>query len=271
MDDDDESDDDDILYPPHPGASQANGHMATAGASPGGARKKSRKKKKNKGAGGGHEVVPPHHHSHATFRGHVRDDDVWNTSTHEERERIKQFWLSLGEDQRKSLVKIEKEAVLRKMKEQQKHTCSCAVCGRKRTAIEEELEVLYDAYYDELEQYGHFLMGPSSQLPMLPPKCVHQPANRSPEGPHSHAHAHADKKHPMTVGAYPEDDEDEVDEYSEEYEDDYSVDSQDPMGQPPAAVDLINFGNSLTVKGRLLCLQNGRRLTGFRGHTDRCR
>lgn len=80
-------------------------------------------------------------------------DRIWNTSTVEERERIREFWLSLGEDERKSLVKIEKEAVLRKMKEQQKHSCSCSVCGRKRTAIEEELEVLYDAYYEELEQY----------------------------------------------------------------------------------------------------------------------
>lgn len=79
-------------------------------------------------------------------------DRIWNTSTIEERERIREFWLSLGEDERKSLVKIEKEAVLRKMKEQQKHSCSCSVCGRKRTAIEEELEVLYDAYYEELEQ-----------------------------------------------------------------------------------------------------------------------
>ena len=73
----------------------------------------------------------------------------------DERDRIREFWLSLGEDERKSLVKIEKEAVLRKMKEQQKHSCSCSVCGRKRTAIEEELEVLYDAYYEELEQYVH--------------------------------------------------------------------------------------------------------------------
>jgi hypothetical protein len=41
------------------------------------------------------------------------------------------------------------------MKDQQRHGCSCAVCGRKRSAIEEELEVLYDAYYEELEQYAH--------------------------------------------------------------------------------------------------------------------
>jgi len=39
------------------------------------------------------------------------------------------------------------------MKEQQKHTCSCSVCGRRRTVIEEELEMLYDAYYEELEHY----------------------------------------------------------------------------------------------------------------------
>ena len=85
---------------------------------------------------------------------HDSKDRIWNTSTAEERERIKDFWLSLGEEERRSLVKVEKEAVLRKMKEQQKHSCSCTVCGRKRTAIEEELEVLYDAYYEELEVYA---------------------------------------------------------------------------------------------------------------------
>ena len=52
--------------------------------------------------------------------------------TTSERERIKEFWLGLGEEERRALVKVEKEAVLKKMKEQQKHSCSCAVCGRKR-------------------------------------------------------------------------------------------------------------------------------------------
>ena len=58
---------------------------------------------------------------------------IWSTNTTEERERIKEFWLGLGEDDRRALVKVEKEAVLRKMKEQQKHSCTCAVCGRKRS------------------------------------------------------------------------------------------------------------------------------------------
>ena len=82
-------------------------------------------------------------------------ESIWNTSTLAERENIKQFWLELREEERRSLVRVEKEAVLRKMKEQQKHSCSCSVCGRKRTAIEEELEVLYDAYYEELETFAN--------------------------------------------------------------------------------------------------------------------
>jgi Salt tolerance down-regulator len=57
---------------------------------------------------------------------------IWSTSSTEERERIKEFWLGLGEQDRRNLVKLEKEAVLKKMKEQQRHSCACAVCGRKR-------------------------------------------------------------------------------------------------------------------------------------------
>ncbi|CAO3622688.1 unnamed protein product [Mucor hiemalis] len=84
------------------------------------------------------------------------EDNFWSsTNNTEERQKIWEFWLQLGEDERRSLVKVEKEAVLRKMKEQQKHSCNCSVCGKKRTAIEDELEVLYDAYYEELEQYAN--------------------------------------------------------------------------------------------------------------------
>lgn len=57
---------------------------------------------------------------------------LWSTNSLEERERIKEFWLGLSESERRDLVKVEREAVLKKMKEQQKHSCGCAVCGRKR-------------------------------------------------------------------------------------------------------------------------------------------
>ncbi|MCO5610402.1 hypothetical protein L7F22_064638 [Adiantum nelumboides] len=79
---------------------------------------------------------------------------IWSSSSAEEREKIKEFWLCLNDKERRSLLKVEKEAVLRRMKEQQKHLCSCRVCGRKRHAIEDELDVLYEAYYVELEQYA---------------------------------------------------------------------------------------------------------------------
>ncbi|KAI9275305.1 salt tolerance down-regulator-domain-containing protein [Helicostylum pulchrum] len=82
--------------------------------------------------------------------------DIWTKTNYtEERQRIREFWLHLSEAERRSLVKVEKEAVLHKMKEQQRHSCNCSVCGKKRTAIEDELEVLYDAYYEELEQYAY--------------------------------------------------------------------------------------------------------------------
>jgi hypothetical protein len=69
----------------------------------------------------------------APSKSSQNNSKIWSTSSTEERERIKEFWLGLGEDERRNLVKIEKDTVLRKMKEQQKHSCSCAVCGRKRS------------------------------------------------------------------------------------------------------------------------------------------
>jgi hypothetical protein len=187
----------------------------------------------------------------------ISKEKIWNTSSQEERERIKEFWLSLGEDERKSLVKVEKDAVLKKMKEQQKHSCSCTVCGRKRTAIEEELEVLYDAYYEELEQYAN--REGDGIPPMMPPPRRFgamsglQPPNRLPPP--------FDRRPQPSRGKIveqPDDDEDDdgEEEYSEEDgeegdEDDYS--EEEPEELPRShATDFFNFGNSLTVQGGIL-------------------
>ncbi|KAH3972909.1 stress response protein NST1 [Parastagonospora nodorum] len=214
--------------------------------------KKPRKKKKGAAAHPPHaytqHVAPRHspapNHSMVTSGS----KSIWNTSTVEERERIREFWLSLGEDERKSLVKIEKEAVLRKMKEQQKHSCSCSVCGRKRTAIEEELEVLYDAYYEELEQYAHLQQDVGRFLP---------------DANFGHVRSAPHPRPLMTThpppGPY---DDEEEDEYSgEDDEEDYSnseissdgdYDSEDRSLPPPDAADFLRFGSSLTVKGGIL-------------------
>ena len=201
---------------------------------------------------------PPPPLSNAALRSahSISRDRIWNTSTAEERERIKEFWLSLGEEDRRSLVKVEKEAVLRKMKEQQKHSCSCTVCGRKRTAIEEELEVLYDAYYQELEQYAnHTQTRLEDGTPMIPPPRVYGqtmgrvPPDRSPPQP-----INSQRPSRARIEELADDDE-EVDdeEYSEEEDDgeEYSDDEPQEEFRGPAA-DFFNFGNSLTVQGTLL-------------------
>jgi hypothetical protein len=218
--------------------------------------KKSRNKKKGKGGIPGHlqRGANGSSQSHVSLslppldtngpRGPgISKEKIWNTSSQEERERIKEFWLSLGEDERKSLVKVEKDAVLKKMKEQQKHSCSCTVCGRKRTAIEEELEVLYDAYYEELEQYANN-QGDGGPPPMMAPHRRFgamsglQPPNRLPpafNGPQP--------SRGRIVEQLGDDDQDED-------EDDYS-DEPDELPQSHAR-DFFNFGNSLTVQGGIL-------------------
>ncbi|KAJ9610610.1 Stress response protein nst1 [Cladophialophora chaetospira] len=193
--------------------------------------------------------IPPL--SSAAMRASQRlsSDHIWNTSTQAERENIKQFWLELGEEDRRSLVKVEKEAVLRKMKEQQKHSCSCSVCGRKRTAIEEELEVLYDAYYEELEQFANHNTDLANAPHLMAP----------PRNPYTRA------AHPM-AGSYPsrsrideidedeEDLEDDEEDYDDEDDDGYSDDEGelDDHGLPPGPPDFFQFGNSLTVKDGIL-------------------
>jgi hypothetical protein len=251
----DTEEDDDATLPYNAASGQYSNGQPIDAADVGG-KKKSRKKKKSKASQPG-----PDSHVHESYANHGamvhghpnrpgNKDRIWNTSTQEERERIKEFWQSLGEEDRKSLVKIEKEAVLKKMKEQQKHSCSCSLCGRKRNAIEEELEILYDAYYDELEQYA-YEVGPADAGQIAhygtglrePPRLHPQRTPVPLPGPHGQMREPSD---------YDEDEEadDEDAEYSDDYdeEDEYSQDSDSVRD---VANDFLQLGNSLTVKGPL--------------------
>jgi len=253
-DQDREYDDNEPYSPPPPSA-------------PAPAAGKSRKgKKKSKKKAGGNELIGPGGGGGAVGQVQTRKgkDRIWNTSTTEERERIKDFWLSLGEEERRSLVKVEKEAVLRKMKEQQKHSCSCSVCGRKRTAIEEELEVLYDAYYEELEQYANQQQTNKylSHVPPSPPSGTF-PSSIPPPPPPPPPPGAPPRTQPGSLGQgvsenkvedvdeeFEEDDEEE-----EEYEDDDEVLDHALSPLPPQndpRPDFFNFGNSLTVQGALI-------------------
>ncbi|KAK4211250.1 salt tolerance down-regulator-domain-containing protein [Rhypophila decipiens] len=278
----DYSDDEDDHYAeadhrsPHP---TSNGYLAGTSKS-----KKSKKKKKKNNAGshtdehlhsnhvhhGDHEHHHHHHHTHplaprqpsSPSRHHsdhrhgsgISREKIWNTSSQEERERIKEFWLGLSESERKSLVKVEKDAVLRKMKEQQKHTCSCTVCGRKRTAIEEELEGLYDAYYEELEQYAN-LPGQGDGPPLLPLRRSFgsMGAMRPRSLPSSYTNHQPSHGRIIEHVGDDEDDDEGDEDYSEGdlEEDEYSdEDPSEDLQRPDYAADFFNFGNSLTVQGR---------------------
>ncbi|KAI8629495.1 hypothetical protein F5Y19DRAFT_83958 [Xylariaceae sp. FL1651] len=187
----------------------------------------------------------------------ISREKIWNTSGPEERERIKQFWLGLGEDERKSLVKVEKDAVLRKMKEQQKHTCSCSVCGRKRTAIEEELEGLYDAYYQELESFANQPHSHPNGPPMFTPKRFGPMSGLHPPGvmPSRYSNHHPSRGR---IVEHVDNDEDDLEGGEEEYsdeedlEDDEDEDEPEEIPRDPYANDFFNFGQSLTVKGGIL-------------------
>ncbi|KAG1455946.1 hypothetical protein G6F46_005252 [Rhizopus delemar] len=212
------------------------------------------------------------------------DDSFWSsTNNTEERQKIREFWLQLGEEERRSLVKVEKEAVLRKMKEQQKHSCNCSVCGKKRTAIEDELEVLYDAYYEELEQYANHQQqtrgsSSSSAIASLPRSVSYIRGGRIyhngyddtlDEDDDEDDEEDEDDEDDEDIDILGDEDEDEDEEYDEEEDDD------DIMTRPPISAypeksrfeemthirpskssstngDHFSFGNSLTVKGGIL-------------------
>lgn len=185
------------------------------------------------------------HGQQPTANASSNNAKIWSTSSAEERERIKEFWLGLSMKDRQKLVQVEKETVLKKMKEQQKFLCSCAVCGRKRSAIEEELEVLYDAYYDELEEYANHQQRWASSGGTIPPPPGPGPfpgsvaldasgaviggdplsrnraANGGRDGRHTHPHPHGRKAplHAESSDGYDDDELDDDAEYEDEDED----------------------------------------------------
>ncbi|KAJ5584478.1 uncharacterized protein N7459_004278, partial [Penicillium hispanicum] len=206
---------------------------------------------------------PPHSYPYANRfpAKSAKESSIWNQSSLEERENIRTFWFELGEEERRQLVKVEKDAVLKKMKEQQKHSCSCTVCGRKRTAIEEELEVLYDAYYEELEQYANNNQGSFDEgAPIIPPPRLYQPPLRSP-GQHTRTHGqfHPSRGRVQELPEDEEEDEDLEDDYDEDEDDEddeddelYSGDEYEDEEARAARADFFAFGNSLTVKDGIL-------------------
>lgn len=66
-------------------------------------------------------------------------------------EELKKYWLSMPLEEKKKLLDLERESVFNIMKDQQRITCNCSVCGKKREIIEQELKKLYDEYSHSVE------------------------------------------------------------------------------------------------------------------------
>lgn len=203
---------------------------------------------------------------------------IWTQSSVQDRENIRRFWLELNEAERRDLLQIEKDAVLRKMKEQHRHSCGCAVCGRKKVNIEMELDQLYEQYYDELRLYAAEQRSASIGHRAPPPGAGPFPGSVEVDATGTVTKF----DHRAPENAYYDDGlEDEGSELEEEYdgEDDEDLDEEDIGSEdaeagddddpPPARAirkaparttaprpegseDFLAFGNSLaTIKGML--------------------
>ncbi|WVN88889.1 uncharacterized protein L203_104104 [Cryptococcus depauperatus CBS 7841] len=195
----------------------------------------------------GHPHPHPHHaHNHPTSKSSTASAKgkapapappakIWTQSSAEDRENIRQFWLGLSEAERRDLLRIEKDAVLKKMKEQHRHSCGCAVCGRKKVNIEMELDQLYEQYYDELRSYAAEQRTAANGL--RPPPLGAGPFPGSVEVDAAGTVTRYDHRAPL-----PEDDHDEEGEESEEYDEEYEED-EDDLDEEDIGTDEADVGD----------------------------
>lgn len=120
---------------------------------------------------------------------------IWENSTMEEQENLRNFWESLEEPEKLKLIKIDKKDVMEMFKHENKpgyhhnhqtsgalhssgegahgshssaggragplsgslngNTCTCSFCGRKNNYIEHELESIYDHHFDDIIDFIH--------------------------------------------------------------------------------------------------------------------
>lgn len=80
------------------------------------------------------------------------DDNIWETSVVNERQRIREFWKGLSKEKQSEITTLNKEEFLEKFRNQ-RHVCSCSICGQRRNTAEQDLEDLYRIYYCQLSTY----------------------------------------------------------------------------------------------------------------------
>ena len=197
---------------------QVNGHV-NGHASASDAKKKSKKKKD--------KPVDDQYTSNPSARPSL--ENVWNITKSEERNQIKAFWISLSDEERKSLLVLEKNSVLKTMRETSaRQTCSCTICGRRRIAIEAELESMYEQYFNDLQECGC-------------PSCQGKDQHND-RFPHNMP---ADRNGALHDEGYDEVDDDDDDLYTD---DGYREALRGPTGHSVAS-EMFHLGQNLAVKG----------------------
>jgi protein LTV1 len=87
----------------------------------------------------------------------AHDNGLLPTDPDELNQKLGEYWNELSVERKKDLLNLERDSVFKIMRDQQKITCNCSVCDRKRSIIEQELKKLYDTYYEGIEN-SHLLL-----------------------------------------------------------------------------------------------------------------
>lgn len=90
-------------------------------------------------------------------RGKAHENGLLPSDPEELNQQLGDYWSALSVERKKELLNMERDSVFKIMRDQQKITCNCSVCGRKRSIIEQELKKLYDTYYEGIEN-SHMLL-----------------------------------------------------------------------------------------------------------------
>jgi hypothetical protein len=163
---------------------------------------------------------------------------IWTQSSAEDRENIRQYWLGLSEADRRNMLRLEKNEVLRKMKEQHRNSCGCAVCGRKKVNIEMELDSLYEQYYSDLHRYAA-----EQQAAAIGARAPPRGAGPFPGSVEVDSTGQVTKFDNLAPD--PSIPPDELDEGSEEYDDDEEYEDDEDLEDDDIASDEAEVGEEL--------------------------
>ena len=126
--------------------------------------KKAKKKKRKKKEGGGNKAAGDAAGDATANRDGAAGNKVHDADRQNLRN-IHEFWQQLSDQERTDLSRVPKDELPKRMKEQQKYTCTCNVCIRRRIVVEEELNTLYGQFLADMVDVQNGGGGPAVEPP----------------------------------------------------------------------------------------------------------